>query len=97
MLPKKSSQNVLDALHSILNTTEILMAEQPQDPNAIIQFFNNSWHWIIAVLTGAAWTGTLQNRVKHLEHATSEMKELPLQVARLETKIDILLADRRQG
>jgi hypothetical protein len=73
------------------------MAEQPQDPNAIIQFFNNSWHWIIAVLTGAAWTGTLQNRVKHLEHATSEMKELPLQVARLETKIDILLADRRQG
>jgi len=97
MLSAFETKDQLDALHQILNTTEILMAEQPQDPNAIIQFFNNSWHWIIAVLTGAAWTGTLQNRVKHLEHATSEMKELPLQVARLETKIDILLADRRQG
>ncbi len=97
MLPTLQIEDQLDALHSILNTTEILMAEQPQDPNAIIHFLNNSWHWILSILTGAAWTGTLQNRVKHLENATSEMKELPLQVARLETKIDILLADRRQG
>lgn len=73
------------------------MAEQPQDTSSLIQFLNSSWHWIVAVLTGAAWTGTLQNRVKNLESSTSEMKELPLQVARLETKIDILLADRRQG
>lgn len=73
------------------------MAEQPQDTSSIIQFLNSSWHWIVAVLTGAAWTGTLQNRVKNLESSTHEMKELPLQVARLETKIDILLADRRQG
>lgn len=80
-----------------MNTTERLMAEQPQDPNALIHFLNTSWHWILSILTGAAWTGTLQNRVKHLENATHEMKELPLQVARLETKIDILLADRRQG
>ena len=73
------------------------MAEQPQDTSLLIHFLNTSWHWIVAVLTGAAWTGTLQNRVKNLESSTSEMKELPLQVARLETKIDILLADRRQG
>ncbi len=73
------------------------MAEQPQDTSSLIHFLNTSWHWIVAVLTGAAWTGTLQNRVKNLESSTSEMKELPLQVARLETKIDILLADRRQG
>lgn len=73
------------------------MAEQPQDTSSLIQFLNSSWHWIVAVLTGAVWTGTLQNRVKNLESSTHEMKELPLQVARLETKIDILLADRRQG
>jgi|LakMenEpi03Aug12_release.lakeMendotaPanAssembly.Ray.scaffolds.fasta_scaffold4018550_1 hypothetical protein len=71
--------------------------EPPHDSNSLIQFLNTSWHWIIAILTGAAWTGTLQNRVKNLETSSNEMKELPLQVARLETKIDILLADRRQG
>ena len=73
------------------------MATDPSNDSAILHFLNTSWQWILAILTGSAWTGTLQNRVKHLEAGHTDLKNLPIQVAKIEAKIDLLLQDRRQG
>lgn len=73
------------------------MATDPSNDSAILHFLNTSWHWILAILTGSAWTGTLQNRVKQLEAGHTDLKNLPIQVAKIEAKIDLLLQNRRQG
>lgn len=71
------------------------MANDPSNDSAIIHFLNTSWHWVVAVLGGSAWTGILQNRVKHLEQGHNDLKNLPIQVAKIEAKIDLLLQDRK--
>ena len=41
------------------------------------------------------WVGKIQTRVQQLESQHLDLKNLPVQVAKIEAKIDLLLQDRK--
>ena len=71
--------------------------ENPTPAHNFFDFLSSAWGWITGLLGGAMWVGKIQTRVQQLEDQHLDLKGLPVQVAKIEAKIDLLLQDRRQG
>ncbi len=74
-----------------------IVMENPTPTHNFFDFLASAWGWITGLLGGAMWVGKIQTRVQQLEDQHLDLKNLPVQVAKIEAKIDLLLQDRRQG
>ena len=79
----------MDALYQ-----DIVM-ENPTPPHTFFDFLSSAWGWVTGLLGGAMWVGKIQTRVQQLEDQHLDLKNLPVQVAKIEAKIDLLLQDRK--
>jgi hypothetical protein len=73
------------------------MATVPQEHNGFIEWLSGQWFWLVALVTGATHAANAQSKINRHDEQLRDLKDVPVQIARLETKIDALLEDRKRG
>ena len=68
------------------------MASEPQTDTfqSFLQFLSTSWSWLLGLGGGFVWLIRLNGRVDALEKMTSNLDDIPVRLAKLETKVDMM-------
>jgi len=73
------------------------MATSPHEQNGFFEWLQGWWPWLAALATGATHAANAQAKINRHDEQLRDLKDVPVQIARLETKIDALLEDRKRG
>jgi hypothetical protein len=68
------------------------MASEPQTDTfqSFLHFLSTSWSWLLGLGGGFVWLIRLNVRVDNLEKATNNLSDIPVRLAKLETKVDMM-------
>ena len=68
------------------------MASEPQTDTfqSFLHFLSTSWSWLLGLGGGFVWLIRLNGRVDALEKTTSTLADIPVRLAKLETKVDMM-------
>jgi hypothetical protein len=68
------------------------MASEPQTDTfqSFLHFLSSSWGWLTSIGLSFAWLIRLNVRVDNLEKATNNLSDIPVRLAKLETKVDMM-------
>jgi hypothetical protein len=68
-----------------------MASEQPTDSfQSFLHFLSSSWGWLTSIGLSFAWLIRLNVRVDNLEKATNNLSDIPVRLAKLETKVDMM-------
>lgn len=68
-----------------------MASEQPSDSfQSFLHFLSSSWGWLASLGLSFAWLIRLNVRVDNLEKAANSLSDIPVRLAKLETKVDMM-------